>query len=191
VTPWRIVLAVMVAALAFPVIGLAQGLGDVAARARQQREKTQANPAKAPVRSYTDADLPEHEESDDDEVADEADDEGDRSRAEERRPSRDASPSSEASRQEDLERARLRVQRLEAKVQELEARLNPMSTTYIYGGTGGPVGGSQADEERAVRRQLDATQRQLEEARSEATAAERSGRSARPTTPERDEPAGY
>ena len=60
--PWRTALAAAVVALVLPAIGVAQGLGDVAARARKAREQAQAKPSKAPVRSYTNDDLPEREE---------------------------------------------------------------------------------------------------------------------------------
>ena len=69
-------------------------------------------------------------------------------------------------------RNQARVQALEASVEELQQRLNPMSTTYVFGGAGGPVGGSQTDEAARVRSQLTAAEQQLAQARQALSASE-------------------
>jgi flagellar biosynthesis chaperone FliJ len=69
-------------------------------------------------------------------------------------------------------RNQARVNALEASVEELQQRLNPMSTTYVYGGTGGPVGGTQSSEEMRVRNQLAAAEQQLAQARQALSASE-------------------
>jgi hypothetical protein len=183
VTLWRVVLGLAIATLALPALSAAQGLGDIAARAKADREQ-RAQEAPQPVRTFTNDDLPERDPSEDseDEVTP---DEGDESPPEDRA-SRSRARDSGGPDEAEIERSRNRVRRLEAMVEELQQRLNPMSTTYIYGGTGGPVGGVQSDEERAVRRQLDAAQQQLDQARESLAEAESRGGSGR-----RDEPAGY
>lgn len=163
-------LAGAVVLLALPALGWAQGLGDVAAAARKEREQ-RAGADRQPVRSFTNDDLPEREDSPES---------ADSTTAQEPRPSREGSSADRPSgtarqRAEELDRARTRVERLEAKVEELQQRLNPMSTTYIYGGTGGPAGGGQSDQEIAVRRQLQATEQQLEEARDRLANVEGAG----------------
>jgi hypothetical protein len=187
---WRLVLLLAIVGLALPSLSEAQGLGDVAAKARQEREQRSTEP-KEPVRSFSNDDLPEREESDDDDEYDSGED-----RSSDRGSSSGGSEALSArEREEELARARTRVQRLEGKVEELEQKLNPMSTTYIYGGTGGPVGGSQADEEIAIRRQLDATRDQLEDAREDVEDFEQSSRGSGRARPEpardRDEEADY
>lgn len=171
---WRIVLTLAVAALLLPALSAAQGLGDVAARAREDRQQRAKKPQ--PVRTFTNDDLPERDPSEASDEASPGDE--DRSRPDDSGSS-SREPESSGPDEEELDRARNRVLRLEATVDELEQKLNPMSTTYIYGGTGGPVGGVQADEEQAVRRQLDAAQQQLEQARDSLAEAEGQGGSGR------------
>lgn len=182
-TSWRIVFGLAVAVLVLPALGAAQGLGDVAARARDDRQERAKEPQ--PVKTFTNDDLPERDPSEDAAEASTGDE--DRSRPADRGSSgreRESSGPDEA----EVDRVRNQVRRLEALVNELEQKLNPMSTTYVYGGTGGPVGGVQADEERAVRRQLDAARQQLEQAKaSQSQTGGRSG-STRGST---EEPAGH
>ena len=180
---WRIVVTLAVAALVLPALSAAQGLGDVATRARVDRQQ-RAKEKPQPVRTFTNDDLPERDPGEDTDDASS----GDEDRPPDDRGSSDRERESGGPDEAELDRARNRVLRLEATVTELEQKLNPMSTTYIYGGTGGPVGGNQADEERAVRRQLDAAQQQLDQARESLAEAESQRGSGGPS---RSEPAGH
>ena len=186
-------------ALGLPASGAAQGLGDVAARAREERENEPGDAKKTESRSFSNDDLEglagRTNENSEGTVSTTgaASPSPDNRRESERSP--DTTPEQRRTERERpyedaVTQARGRVQSLEASIESLQQRLNPMSTTYVYGGTGGPVGGTQTDAEAQVRRQLDATQQQLDAAREGVAEAESrdSGSRRRDEPDERDEP---
>ena len=174
-------LAVAAMALGLPVASAAQGIGDAAARARQERASRAPEEKTTEPRSYSNDDLEGLAEKTNEDSEGTVSTTGDvsPSAAGPRAPTRSGGATREEERAGHLEpfedavtQAQGRVQTLEATVEDLQQRLNPMSTTYVYGGTAGPVGASQADEERRVRQELAAAERELEQAREAVTAAE-------------------
>ncbi|MCG6926727.1 MAG: hypothetical protein LJF30_15630 [Acidobacteria bacterium] len=182
------------ALLALPAVSTAQGIGDAAARARQERESQGSEGKKTAPRSYSNDDLEGLAERTNEDSEGTVSTTGVTSSsagpAESRGPTREEGGAGDLERfEEALTRAQGRVQTLEAQVEDLQQRLNPMSTTYVYGGTGGPVGATQADEERRVRRELAVAERQLAQAREAVTSAENALARARRAGPVREE--GY
>jgi hypothetical protein len=169
---------VLVFAAALPglaAVAGAQGLGDVAARERQERQKKAAE-AKDEVRTFSNDDLEGLSEVSNEDSKGTVSTPGDAT-ASSGSPAR--GPSSTRTRagqtqpyEARADQARARVQALEARLEDLQQRLNPMSTTYVYGSTAGPVGGTLADEEQRVRSQITAIERQLEQEREALSAAE-------------------
>jgi hypothetical protein len=165
-----VVLAAILPGLA--VVAAAQGLGDVAARERQQRQKKAAEKeGEAPTFSNDDlkglSGVSNESSTGTVSAPGTATVSPSSGGTPSRRPRARAVP-----RQDRVRTARAQVEALEARLEVLQQRLNPMSTTYIYGSTGGPVGGSQADEELRIRSQISATEQQLAQARQALSAAE-------------------
>jgi hypothetical protein len=193
----------LTALLALPALCAAQGLGDVAARAREERQSKATSGQTSEGPTYSNDDLEGLAEKTNEDSAgtvstpaaaggSSSGDPGGGGATRSPEPTRAAR---EKPFEDRVSEAQARVQALEASVEELQQRLNPMSTTYVYAGTGGPTGGSQADEEQRVRQQLAAAEQQLGQARQQLSAAQgalddaRLGRSGPPPPP--DEPGNY
>ena len=187
-------LALAAVALGLPAASAAQGIGDAAARARQERASRAPEEKTTEPRSYSNDDLEGLAERTNEDSEGTVSTTGDPSAAGSRAPARsERSTREEGSAgylqpfEDAVVRAQERVRTLEATVEDLQQRLDPMSTTFVYGGTGGPVGGSQADEERRVRQELTTAERQLEQAREAVTSAEEALARARRQGPEETE----
>jgi hypothetical protein len=172
-----LVLALATLLPGLPAVVVAQGLGDVAAREREERQKKKAE-TKEEVRTFSNDDLEGLAETSNEESSGTVSEPGSATvspgsagTAPSRTPTQ-ARAAREQPYQARVDQARARVQALEARLEDLRQRLNPMSTTYIYGSTGGPVGGTQADEEQRVRSQITALERQLAQEREALRAAE-------------------
>ena len=168
--------------LAWPCLGAAQGLGDVAARERQRR---QAASGKTPsARVLTDADLNEGRPPGQKEApATAAPSEG--------QLTVEAPPSTVVDSDAQLRpfvdavnKAKAGVEQQEARIRELGAKLNPMNTSFIYGATGS----NSANEEAQVRAAMGQAEAELAQARQGLNAANqalsdasRGGSSAAPT----------
>ncbi len=179
-TPLRVVTIVGLIALALPCSGVAQGLGDAAARERARREKEQ-QAKKAPVLTNEDLDKGRPP------GTTPAAAQGASSAAESGEAPRDSPPledrfAAERPYLDALKEAQTRVSQLESRIQELGAKLNPMSGSFIYGATGS----NSANEEAEVRGQLRQAESELTEARQAVQTANqtlqefRQGRSAPP-----------
>jgi hypothetical protein len=180
----RLLLALLV--LLVPGLVLAQGLGDAAARERQKREAS--GPEKGHV--FTNDDLPKPDASRASAPA--ATPEAAPPASEESRPrSADDRGTAEDPVKAALDQARARVDQARAavvageeRVKELSDKLNPMSPSFIYGGTGQ---GNMLAEEGRTREELQQAQAQLESARAElakATQAQENLRLRRTPSPE-------
>ncbi len=181
--------------LALTVVGapvaFAQGLGDIAARERESREKGERKPGMAPVFTNHDlderrppgsegeaADTAEPEESSSSGSPEGEEPEGERF---ERRDA-DVAPQTDA-----VNQAQAEVDGITRQIRDLSDRLNPMSMNYVYGAA---ASGDAASEEIRIRNELSALQERLVEARAElaraneALNAARQGRSPRPVEPQ-------
>jgi hypothetical protein len=155
--------------LAWPCLGAAQGLGDVATREKQKRAAQAASGKTTPAKVLTDADLNEGRppgETSSPASAAAAPSEG--------RLSTEAPPSTVVDTNAQLRpyldavtSAQARVEQLEAQVRSLGAKLNPMSSSFIYGATGS----NSATEEAQVRAGLGQAEAGLTEARKALSAA--------------------
>jgi hypothetical protein len=123
-------------ALLLPALGLAQGLGDLAARERQKR---QAKGPAGTARVLTNDDLPAREPGTSSASAPAAPASEGSSETQRRNPDdREGSPpaaSAVAQAQEAADAARDAVVAAEARLKELQDKLNPMSPSFIYGVT--------------------------------------------------------
>ncbi len=166
---WAVSAVVVLAGSLLPVLVLAEGIGDVAARERARREK-QALAGTTEAPTYTNLDLPQNEPEDGKKAATNET----RRTASQSDPLPEVSASSgsergaaeESSEEVSIEQAEVaarerQVAALEAERQELQAKLNPMSGTFIYGGTGS---NSPAEEAR-VRNRLSALEQEIPKAR--------------------------
>ncbi len=156
------VLAVLVAPAA-----LAQGIGDVAARARESRERAGTKTETGPTFTNHDLDArrPPGSERDADDAADEAppssDSTSERREPERRYERRDA----DTARQTDaVNRAQAEVDSIERRIRELNGRLNPMSRDYVYGAA---TSGDPAGEELRIKQELSELEERLVRARQE------------------------
>jgi len=179
-TPLRVATIVGLLAVALPGSGVAQGLGDAAARERARREKLE-QAKKAPVLTNEDLDKGRPP------GAAPAAAQGASSAAESGEAPRESPPledrlAAERPYLDALKEAQTRVSQLESRIQELSAKLNPMSGSFIYGATGS----NSANEEAEVREQLRQAESELTEARQAVQTANqtlqefRQGRSAPP-----------
>ncbi len=162
----RTITASLALLLALPGLGAAQGLGDAAAREAQKRAKAPAK-KEQPVPTLTNEDLERGRPAGSpgtpaaSPAAEPSEGEGGGSG----RGSRAADPAAQLRSYADAQqRARSRVEGLEARVAELGGRLNPMSTTFIYGANSGTGGNLQAEETR-VRQALTLAEADLANAR--------------------------
>jgi DNA repair exonuclease SbcCD ATPase subunit len=178
----RLATVVGLLAVALPVSGAAQGLGDAAARERARREKEQQTKKEAPV--LTNEDL---EKGRPPGAAPAAAEGASSTGVESREAPRESPPledrlAAERPYLDALKEAQTRLSQLESRIQELGAKLNPMSGSFIYGATGS----NSANEEAEVRAQLRQAESELTEARQAVQAANqalqefRQGRSASP-----------
>ncbi len=163
------VLALLV--LALPGWLAAQGLGDASAAARAKRAKQAAAKKTDETKVFTNDDLDKGRPP----GAAKADAEGSSSA----RPTEgEGGSSEEAPSVEDrfadqrplldaLTAAQSRVSTIEARIQELRSKLNPMSGSFIYGA----YGSNSANEEAAVRSELQQAETDLAGARQEVAAA--------------------
>jgi len=185
------VLALLV--LALPGWLAAQGLGDVAAAARAKRAK-QAEAKKADeTKVFTNDDLDKGRPAGETQADSEGSSRARPTRSEEVS-SEDRPPSEEPSGVVDrfadqrplldaLTAAQSRVSTIEARIQELRSKLNPMSGSFIYGA----YGSNSANEEAAVRSELQQAETDLAGARQEVAAATEAvarARQGRPRPPE-------
>jgi hypothetical protein len=171
VTVRRLGLAALVLGVLAPALAAAQGLGDTATREREKRAKQAAQTA-APARVFTDKDLDEGR------PPGQAAPAGTSATA----PAPEAGPPPLEDPQaavrpyiESLRQAQARVEAVGARIRELSGKLNPMSTTFIYGASGS----NSANEEAAVRQQLQEAESELREARVALTAASQAMEDAR------------
>jgi hypothetical protein len=191
----RLLAALGLAALIAPAAG-AQGLGDVAARERESREKGEKKPGMAPVFTNDDLDVyrppGSEDQASESEVSDEDEAESSRSSSAsetegsegERFEPRgvDTAPQTEA-----VNRAQAEVDSITRRIRELNDRLNPMSMNYVYGAA---ASGDAAGEEIRIRNELSGLQERLVEARAElaraheALSAARQGPRSRPVEPQ-------
>jgi hypothetical protein len=157
-------------ALLLPALGLAQGIGDVAARERQKRDTK--GPGDKP-RVLTNDDLPKREPGKPASAAaagggaasgaeSSSEDEKIR-RQEEKEGGSSPADSAVAQAQANADAARDTVVAAEARLKELQDKLNPMSPSFIYGGTrtGDAVG-----EEMRTREEMRQAEAELEAARA-------------------------
>jgi hypothetical protein len=164
-TVLRVATVLSLLALALPGSGVAQGLGDAAAREKARREKQEAR-KKAPVLTNEDLDKgrpPTSGTSTGSETAPAA--AGSETRAES--PPPEDRFAAERPYLDAVTQAQTRVSQVEARIQELGAKLNPMSTSFIYGSQGS----GSANEEAEVRAELSQAQGELTQARQELVAA--------------------
>jgi len=159
----RLLLALLM--LLAPGLVLAQGLGDAAARERQKREASGHHKA----RVITTDDLPKPDESRASAPAPAPEAAGSRSESGSRDPDQ-RRVGGEAAGKPELDQAQARVDEArsavtaaEERVKELSDKLNPMSPSFIYGGTGQ---GDMVAEEARTREELQQAQAQLEAARA-------------------------
>jgi len=153
-------------ALLLPWPAGAQGIGDAAAHEKERRSKeAQAGGKKAEPATYTNDDLPGSKSPTKKEEGQQAAPAG----------TNQATPATESSSpgplaqraaaereyQDKVDAAQKDVDTLEARLKELQASLNPMSPTYVYGGT---VGGT-ANGEMRVQKEMRDTEAQLTAAR--------------------------
>jgi hypothetical protein len=177
--PLRILAGVALLALTLPGSGLAQGLGDTAARERTKRSQAGK---KAEARVYTDGDLVEGRPP---VLKDAGGSSPSGPKAESTGSTQSESPSappeplpSELLRPylDALTNAKTRVAEIEAQINALSAKLNPMSGSFIYGAQGS----NSANEEAQVRAQLSQMEVALTQARREmAEASEAADRASR------------
>jgi hypothetical protein len=160
----RLLLALLM--LLAPGLVLAQGLGDAAARERQKREASGHHKA----RVITNDDLPKPDESPASATAPAPEAAGSRSEESGSRDSDQRRVGGEAAGKPELDQAQARVDEArsavtaaEERVKELSDKLNPMSPSFIYGGTGQ---GNMVAEEARTREELQQAQAQLEAARA-------------------------
>jgi len=184
--PLRILAGISLLAFSLPGWGLAQGLGDTAARERAKRE--QAGKKAEPNRVYTDGDLAEG-----------------RPPASKGAGSSSAAPNTESTASAEgespreapepllsetlrpyldaLTNAKSRLGEIEGQIRTLSAKLNPMSGSFIYGAQGS----NSANEEAQVRTQLSQLEAALTQARRDVVeaseAADRASRGQRPPVP--------
>jgi chromosome segregation ATPase len=183
VSPRRLVLGIGLAVLVAPA-AFAQGIGDVAARERESREKTGKKAAAAPV--YTDHDLaarrPPGSEDDTPDVAEASETSSAPSR-ERDEPERERREADTAPQTDAVNRAQAEVDSIERRIRELNGRLNPMSRDYVYGEA---RSGDAAGEELRIRTELSELQERLVQARQDLARANEGLRGARePRRPER------
>ncbi len=179
----QVLAGVALLALALPGSGLAQGLGDSAARERAKRAQAGK---KAEPRVYTEGDLAAgRPPADKGEGGSSAPSSSPMAAAvaEEESPSSPPEPlPSELLRPylDALTNAKTRQAEIEGQVRVLSAKLNPMSGTFIYGSQGS----NSANEEAQVRAQLNQLEGALTQARREVSeaseAADRASRGQRP-----------
>ncbi|HVO12161.1 MAG TPA: hypothetical protein VMX54_15580 [Vicinamibacteria bacterium] len=139
----------------------AQGLGDAAAREKERRSREAQAGKKAEPATYTNDDLPNQ--------APAKKQDGQQPPAAGQAPAPEpSSPGPLAQRaaaeqeyQDKVDAAQKEVDALDARLKRLQASLNPMSPTYIYGGTGGAT----ANDEMRVRNEMRDTETQLAAAR--------------------------
>jgi hypothetical protein len=165
-----------------------QGLGDVAARERESREKGAKRPDMAPV--FTNDDLEaysppggEDEASEEAPDVDEAGSSSGSSSTSREEPEREPSgrQAELSARREAVNRAQAEVDSIERRIRELNGRLNPMSRDYVYGAASS---GDAAGEELRIKNELAELQERLIEARQDLARANQ----ARSGSPERREP---
>ena len=172
----RLALAALVLGFLAPAVAVAQGLGDTAAREREKRAKEAVKKA-APARVFTGEDLAVGRPPGQTATASESS--GAVPEAES--PAESGPPPLEDPQAavrpyiENLRQAQGRVEAVEARIRELSGKLNPMSTRFIYGGSGS----NSANEEAAVRQQLQEAESELREARAAVTTASQAMEDAR------------
>jgi hypothetical protein len=175
-----------------PVAAKAQGLGDVAAREREVRQKTGKKPEAAPVFTNHDLDArrPPGSEDDSEEATEPAGSSSSSSVREDSEPAReryedrdaDIAPQTDA-----VNQAQAEVDSITRQIRELSSRLNPMSTNYVYGAA---ASGDAAAEEIRIRNELSQLEARLVEARQELARANdalntaRRGPGSRPVEPQ-------
>jgi hypothetical protein len=184
-TARRLPLALLV--LLVPGLVLAQGLGDAAARERQKRE---ASGGREKGRVFTNDDLPKPDASGAStpeaapEAAAQASEESRPRSPDDRGTAEDPVKAALDQAQTRVDEARAAVVAGEERVKELSDKLNPMSPSFIYGGTGQ---GNMAAEEARTREELRQAEAQLADARAElvkATQAQENLRLRRTPSPE-------
>ena len=150
----------------------AQGIGDAAAREKARRAKENAGRSAEPP-SYGNEDLrsgkPEGKKEGDAAAPQAA---GSTAPAESTPEPRSPQAELKAAEQPYLDAvaaAQKQLDALEARLKELQAMLNPMSSTYIYGGRGGAI----ANDEIRVRNELRDTEAQIPVARQALEAAKK------------------
>jgi hypothetical protein len=156
--------------LALPGWLAAQGLGDAAAAERAKRAKQAGAKKTDETRVFTNADLdkgrpPGAERAGSESPASAAPAEGEGGSSDE--PSVQDRFADERPLLDALTAAQSRVSTLEARIQELRSKLNPMSGSFIYGA----FGSNSANEELAVRSELQQAETDLPGARQEVAAA--------------------
>ena len=127
-----LLLVSVLAALAAPA-ALAQGIGDVAARERDSREKSGKKAETGPVFTNDDLDArrPPGSERDDDDAREATESSTEERREPERRYERRDADTAEQT--QAVNRAQAEVDSIEKRSRELNGRLNPMSRDYVYG----------------------------------------------------------
>jgi hypothetical protein len=187
------VLLSVLAVFLVPAAAQAQGLGDVAARQREVRQKTGKKPEAAPVFTNHDLDArrPPGSEDESEDAAEPAvsssssssvPDESDLARESYEDRDADVAPQTDA-----VNQAQAEVDSITRQIRELSSRLNPMSTDYVYGAA---ASGDAAAEEIRVRNELNQLEARLVEARQELARANdalntaRRGRGSRPVEPQ-------
>lgn len=160
----RVGLLVGLAALALPVLGAAQGLGDAASRERARRERARKPEA---ARVFTNVDLSEGRPPGAASTESAPPSDGGASVSSSDAPPEESRRTLEAPFISAVNDAQARVASVEARVKGLQDKLNPMSGDFIYGATGS----NNANEEAEVRQQLTEAQAELLEARQALTTA--------------------
>jgi hypothetical protein len=162
----RVAIVLGLVAFVLPAVAAAQGLGDVAARERAKRDAAKkASEAKVLTNDDLDRGRPPGSTSTS----------GASAAAREERPEEAPSPppmedrlAAERPYLDALQAAQTRVAQIEQRIQELRSKLNPMSSSFIYGGTSG---GDLVAEEMRIREELTRAEGELNEARQAVAAA--------------------
>jgi hypothetical protein len=170
----RLVVTSFAVALSLPALGAAQGLGDTAAREREKRAAQVAEKKKEPARVFTNDDLsagrPAPEKGKGQKEAAPAGPGEPAASPPPESPEPEPPPDPQAAIRPQIEALRdaeERVAEAEQRVAAFAGMLNPMSGTYIYG----PSGSNSANDEAAVRQQLQQAEESLREARAAVAAA--------------------
>ena len=158
-----LLLVSVLAALAAPA-ALAQGIGDVAARERDSREKAGKKAETGPVFTNDDLDArrPPGSERDDDDAGEATESSTEERREPERRYERRDADTAEQT--QAVNRAQAQVDSIEKRIRELNGRLNPMSRDYVYGAA---RSGDAAAEELRIKEELRELEDRLVRARQD------------------------